>query len=95
MSGQSGNRVETRRCTVLLETHRAVQGRCRAVGIGSSVHGRLLSARFCGRMPGGVDLIDFDRMRRQQAFPAELTGKLKQAQTFTNFEALIGLGDTG
>ncbi|RLP73721.1 LytR family transcriptional regulator [Mycetocola tolaasinivorans] len=42
----------------------------------------------------GVELTDFDRTRRQQAFMVSLAYKLKQANTFTNPATITSLIDT-
>jgi LCP family protein required for cell wall assembly len=44
--------------------------------------------------PSDLELTDFDRTRRQQAFIVSLAYKLKQANTFTNFGTLQSLIDT-
>ncbi len=44
--------------------------------------------------PNSLNLTDFDRTRRQQAFMVSLAYKLKQANTFTNFGTMRSLIDT-
>ncbi|WP_223694107.1 LCP family protein [Leifsonia poae] len=44
--------------------------------------------------PTDLELTDFDRTRRQQAFMVSLAYKLKQADTFTNFGTMRSLIDT-